>query len=98
LVAKYTTGFVYLVSRTGVTGERTELSGSIEPLVNRMRAATQLPLAVGFGISTPEQASAVAKMADGVVVGSALVRMIEKQAGDAELEAFCRGLREGMAR
>ncbi len=98
LVAKYTTGFVYLVSRTGVTGTRTELSNSIEPLVNRMRAVTQLPLAVGFGISTPEQASAVAKMADGVVVGSALVRMIEKQASDVELESFCRGLREGMSK
>ena len=92
LVAQYATGFVYLVSRTGVTGERTELSNSIEPLVNRMRAVTPLPLAVGFGISTPEQASTVAKMADGVVVGSALVRMIEKQASDAELESFCRGL------
>jgi tryptophan synthase alpha chain len=98
LVAKFSTGFVYLVSRTGVTGERAALSDSLEPLVNRMRAATPLPLAVGFGIGTPEQASAVAKMADGVVVGSALVRMIEKQATDAELESFCRGLRNGMAK
>jgi tryptophan synthase alpha chain len=98
LVAQYSTGFVYLVSRTGVTGERTALSQSIQPLLTRTRAVTSLPLAVGFGIGTPEQASTVAKMADGVVVGSALVRMIEKQASDAELESFCRGLREVMSK
>ena len=93
LVAKYSTGFVYLVSRTGVTGERASLSDSISPLVNSMRAATKLPLAVGFGISTPEQARDVAQVADGVVVGSAFVRLIE-QGGD--LEAFARSLRQGM--
>lgn len=96
LVARYSTGFVYLVSRTGVTGERTSLSDAAAPLLTAMRAATKLPLALGFGISTPEQASAVAKMADGVVVGSAFVRMIEKNASDAEIEAFTRSLRQGM--
>ncbi len=96
LVAQYSTGFVYLVSRTGVTGERTDLSASLGPLVEAMREATSLPLAVGFGISTPEQAGAVAKMADGVVVGSALVRLIENHASDAQIEAFARSLREGM--
>jgi len=96
LVAKYSTGFIYLVSRTGVTGERTALSDALAPLIERTRAVTGLPLAAGFGISTPEQASAVAKMADGVVVGSAIVRMIEKNASDAELEAFARSLRAGM--
>ncbi len=96
LVAKYSTGFIYLVSRTGVTGERTALSNALAPLIERTRAVTDLPLAAGFGISTPEQASAVAKMADGVVVGSAIVRMIEKNASDAELEAFARSLRAGM--
>jgi tryptophan synthase alpha chain len=98
LVARYSTGFVYLVSRTGVTGERTTLSDAAGPLLAAMRAVTDLPLALGFGISTPEQAAAVAKMADGVVVGSAFVRMIEKQASDAEIEAFTRSLREGMDR
>ena len=93
LVAKYSTGFVYLVSRTGVTGERASLSDSISPLVKSMRAATKLPLAVGFGISTPEQAHDVAQVADGVVVGSAFVRLIE-QGGD--LEAFARSLRQGI--
>jgi tryptophan synthase alpha chain len=98
LVAHYSTGFVYLVSRTGVTGERTTLSDAASPLLAATRAVTDLPLALGFGISTPEQASAVAKMADGVVVGSAFVRMIERNAGDAEIEAFARSLREGMDR
>ena len=93
LVAEYATGFVYLVSRTGVTGERAALSHSISGLVHSMRAATKLPLAVGFGISTPDQAREVAEIADGVVVGSAFVRLIE-QGGD--LEMFARSLRKGV--
>ena len=94
LVAQYSTGFVYLVSRTGVTGERAALSDSLAPLIDRMRNATKLPLAAGFGISTAEQAAAVAKMADGVVVGSAIVRQIEKD--PAGLEALARWLAEKM--
>jgi tryptophan synthase alpha chain len=94
LVAQYSTGFVYLVSRTGVTGEQAALSESLAPLLNKMRAVTKLPLAAGFGISTPEQAAAVAKMADGVVVGSAIVRQIEKD--PAGLEALARSLSERM--
>lgn len=93
LVAKYSTGFVYLVSRTGVTGERESLSASVGPLVASMRRISTLPLAVGFGISTPEQAREVARVADGVVVGSAFVRLIG-EGGD--LEAFTRELRRGM--
>jgi tryptophan synthase alpha chain len=101
LAAEYSTGFVYLVSRTGVTGERAALSDALAPLISRTRAVTDLPLAAGFGISTPEQAGVVAKIADGVVVGSAIVRMIEKNAsrGEAleiELEAFARSLRDKM--
>jgi tryptophan synthase alpha chain len=96
LVAEYSTGFVYLVSRTGVTGERASLSESLGPLIERMRASTKLPLAAGFGISTPEQASAVAKLADGVVVGSAIVRLIEQSADEERLESFARQLRRGM--
>jgi len=96
LIARYSTGFVYLVSRTGVTGEQAALSNAAEPLIRSMRAVTDLPLALGFGISSPEQASAVAKMADGVVFGSAFVRMIEKCSGDAAIEAFARSLRQGM--
>ena len=99
LVAKYSSGFVYLVSRTGVTGEQEALSNSIQPLIDAMRRHTCLPLAVGFGISTHEQYQTVASMADGVVVGSAIVRVIEKYSGspdlEAQLEAFTRSLKYG---
>jgi tryptophan synthase alpha chain len=93
LVSEYSSGFVYLVSRTGVTGERSSISDSLAPLVKSMRAITKLPLAVGFGIATPEQAREVSKMADGVVVGSAFVRLIEQ---NGDIEAFARSLRQGM--
>lgn len=99
LVAKYSTGFVYLVSRTGVTGERNSLSGSLEPLVESVRKATSLPLAVGFGISTPEQVRQVGVLADAAVVGSAFVRMIERNAANAllpvQLESMARELKHG---
>jgi tryptophan synthase alpha chain len=94
LVAQYSTGFVYLVSRTGVTGEQVALSDSLAPLIDKMRAVTKLPLAAGFGISTPDQAGAVAKMANGVVVGSAIVRQVEKD--PAGLESLARSLAERM--
>jgi tryptophan synthase alpha chain len=96
LVAKFSSGFIYLVSRTGVTGERAELSDALQPLIDATRAVSNLPVAAGFGISTPEQASAVAKIADGVVVGSAFVRLIEQHAGEAGLEKYARSLRDGM--
>ncbi len=87
LVAKYSTGFVYLVSRTGVTGERASVSDSVEPLVTAMRGVTKLPLAVGFGISTADHVRAVGAVADGVVVGSAFERVIEENATQADLPA-----------
>ncbi|MEQ1862101.1 MAG: tryptophan synthase subunit alpha [Chthoniobacteraceae bacterium] len=69
-------GFIYYVSREGVTGERSEVAASIDERVAAIRATTPLPIAVGFGISTPEHVRAVAKVADGIVVGSAIVRQI----------------------
>jgi tryptophan synthase alpha chain len=69
-------GFLYLVARLGVTGASRELATGLEAYIARVRAASPLPLAVGFGISTPEQARAVAHLADGVVVGSALVETL----------------------
>ncbi len=98
LAAQYSTGFVYLVSRTGVTGEQVKLSASIEPLVNAMRAHTRLPLAVGFGISTPEQAAGVARTADAVVIGSAFVRFIEKNAADPDLARLLEDFTRPIAR
>jgi tryptophan synthase alpha chain len=74
LVARHATGFVYLVSIVGITGTRDQLPVDLATFVGRVRRATNLPLAVGFGIGTQEQAAAVAGMADGVIVGSALIR------------------------
>lgn len=75
-VARGAQGFLYLVARLGVTGASSELATGLEAYVARVRAASPLPLAVGFGISTPAQARAVAHLADGVVVGSALVETL----------------------
>jgi tryptophan synthase alpha chain len=80
-VASSSRGFVYAVSRTGVTGEQGVLSLDASPLVCRLKKMTQVPVAIGFGISTPEQVAAAAAVADGVVVGSALVRFIEEHPG-----------------
>jgi len=82
-VARAVSGFVYYVSRTGVTGERAALPKGLEREVVALRKQLKLPVAVGFGISTPEQVAAVAKVADGVVVGSALVRLVAEH-GDQE--------------
>jgi tryptophan synthase alpha chain len=84
-VGELSGGFVYCVSTTGVTGERAELPAELAELVTRVKAATPLPVAVGFGVSTPEQAAMIAGIADGVVVGSAIVR---RQANLAELREF----------
>jgi len=100
LVAKYSTGFVYMVSRTGVTGERASVSDSVAPLVTAMRAVTTLPLAVGFGISTADQVRSIGAIADGVVVGSAFERVIEENASSnqlcANVEALARRLASGL--
>jgi len=84
-VARAGRGFVYYVSRTGVTGERAELPRGLEREVADLRHRLKLPVAVGFGISTPEQVAAVAKVADGVVVGSALVRLVADHGTEPDL-------------
>lgn len=86
-------GFVYCVSSLGITGERAELSPELAALVARVKAETELPVAVGFGISSPAQAAAVARYADGAVVGSAIVR---RQADAEELAAFLGELAEAV--
>ena len=78
-------GFIYYVSREGVTGEQTSLSDTIAARVAELRQHTALPIAVGFGISTPEQSAAVAHDADAVVVGSAIVRRIAENATAPDL-------------
>ncbi len=93
-VAVASTGFIYCVSRTGVTGVRDELPEDLADLVARIKAQSDTPVCVGFGISGPSQAREVAKIADGVIVGSALVSMIEEQSGDLKrIGAFVRDLR-----
>jgi len=84
-------GFIYLISRLGVTGARDDVPADLDSQVRRVRAASRLPVAVGFGIGTPAQASATARYADGVVVGSALMDALAKQ-GLAGLEQLTRAL------
>lgn len=99
-VVKAGRGFLYYVSVTGVTGARKEVSTSLDAEVGRVRNATGLPLVVGFGISDPDQAGSVAVMGDGVVVGSALVKLFEQYRG-AELKQkvreFVSGLKAGIS-
>jgi tryptophan synthase alpha chain len=76
-------GFLYYVSVAGITGKQQAAQASIEDAVARLKAATDLPVAVGFGVRTPEQAGAIAKVADGVVVGSALVELVGEHGADA---------------
>jgi tryptophan synthase alpha chain len=79
-------GFLYVISRLGVTGARDVLAADIEPLIARVRAQSTLPVAIGFGISTPEQVAAACRTADAAVVGSALVDTIAKHGGAPDLE------------
>jgi tryptophan synthase alpha chain len=81
MIAQVSTGFIYAISRTGVTGARQQMTGDAKNLVKRIRRFTKLPIAVGFGISTPEQFAAVGKFAEGAVVGSAIVHTIEQNPG-----------------
>src|SRR5437773_4627203 len=94
LAAAATDGWLYLVTLMGTTGARAELSPALAGLVERARAATDLPLYAGFGISTPEQARAAADLADGVVVGSRAVEVAEE--GGAALRAYVASLRSAL--
>ena len=93
-IAEVSTGFVYAVSRTGVTGARQQMPEDTSGLVKRIRRFTKLPIAVGFGISTPEQFAAVGKYAEGAVIGSAIVQIIERNPGReaAAVAEFVRSL------
>jgi tryptophan synthase alpha chain len=97
LVTERSQGFVYLVSVTGITGARDCLPPDLAAFVQRARAATSKPLAVGFGISTPDQARQVAALADGVIVGSALVRRAAETDGRGKVQAFIHELRHAIS-
>jgi tryptophan synthase alpha chain len=101
LICKVSQGFVYYVSLTGVTGARAGVQGSVQGSLQKIKQVTDKPVAVGFGISTPDQAAQVAHWgADGVIVGSALVKVIEEHAGSPELiakaSAFVKALKQGV--
>ena len=84
-VAKLSTGFIYYVSLTGVTGARDRLGKDVAGSIRRIRAKTKKPIAVGFGISTPEQVKRVSKLADGVIMGSSIIKIISKNMGERDL-------------
>ncbi len=98
-IARVSTGFLYAVSRTGVTGETQKLSGELVKFIRFLKTHTDTPVAVGFGISTPEQVRAVWGEADGAIVGSAIVREIERKMGEEDMPQavgdFVRRLRGG---
>lgn len=100
-IARRSSGFVYLVSTAGVTGVRERLSSSALPLIRRARGQTDLPLAIGFGLSTRGHMQAVAPYADAAVVGSAFIRIVERHGGDADLAdrlaSLARDLKQGLA-
>jgi tryptophan synthase alpha chain len=81
-IASVSTGFIYCVSVTGVTGARAALSDEMQPMIAELKKQTPKPVCVGFGVSTSEQANTVAHLADGVIVGSAIVNVIESHLGD----------------
>ena len=83
MIAKEAKGFIYIVSSLGVTGTRTSITTNVKDLVDQIRKVTDVPCAVGFGISTPEQASNMAEISDGAIVGSAIVRIIAENGKDA---------------
>ena len=85
LIARRSRGFIYVVSRTGVTGERANVPPDLAVQLRGLRAVTTKPICVGFGIAKPDQVAAVGALADGVIVGSAIVRMIEERAGSPSL-------------
>ncbi len=96
LVAQKSRGFIYLVSVTGVTGAREVLPADLEAFVARVRKVTTQPLCVGFGISTPEQAREVARVADGVIVGSRLIQLMEAENNFISVSNFIKGLRHAL--
>ncbi len=99
-IAENSEGFIYAISRVGITGTQDSIENDAEQLVRRLRQFTQKPIAVGFGISNAQHVAAVGKFADAAIIGSAIVSLIEKSEAGKEAEAvgtFVRGLRAGTA-
>lgn len=98
IICERSQGYVYLVSVTGTTGAREDVSNGLPAFINRVRAITDTPVAVGFGISTPAQAAAVGGIADGAIVGSAVVQRCESDQAKKEVRAFVSELRGALTR
>jgi tryptophan synthase alpha chain len=96
LVAGKSSGFIYLVSLTGVTGARAKLPEELEGFVARVRNRTEKPLCVGFGVSTPEQARRVGRVADGVIVGSRIIQLLDEDKSLQNACSFVKSLREAL--
>lgn len=88
MIAKEAQGYVYVVSSLGVTGMRSEIKTDLKSIIDLVKQATDIPAAVGFGINTPEQAAEISKISDGVIVGSAIVKIIEKYGENAANEVY----------
>jgi len=97
LVASRSSGFIYLVSLTGVTGTRDELPDELESFVSRVRERTRKSLCVGFGVATPEQVRRIAKVADGVIVGSRIIQLMDDAEAIPKVYSFIRGLTSGLS-
>lgn len=98
MIAREAKGFIYVVSSMGVTGVRSEIRTDIGAITSRIRSVTDVPCAVGFGISSPETAAKMAAVSDGVIVGSAIIRIIEKYGQDAapEVGRFVKSMKEAV--
>jgi tryptophan synthase alpha chain len=94
-IARHAQGFIYYISRTGVTGESMALRDGLTREVAALREVSELPVAVGFGISTPEQAAEVARVADGIIIGSALLNVLDREGADG-MERWLRSIRQAM--
>ena len=97
-IASEAEGFIYVVSSLGVTGMRSSINTDLAPVIAAIRENTDLPCAIGFGISTPEQAHAMSALADGVIVGSAIVRLLEKygKAAPEHIAAYVREMKDAV--
>ena len=98
MIAKEAEGFIYVVSSLGVTGTRSQITTDLKSIVGAIRENTDVPCAIGFGISTPEQAKAMAAISDGAIVGSAIIKIIEKYGKDAPVHVgeYVKSMKEGV--
>ena len=98
MIAKEAKGFLYIVSSLGVTGTRSEITTDLGSIIDVVRQNTDIPCAIGFGISTPEQAKRMAALSDGAIVGSAIVRIIGQYKTDApeHVGAFVKSMKEAL--